>query len=121
MKLSCINISTTQPIKVRDFYSLVLKAPFNEIVPNRFEISVDNVTIVVTPSNVKVPVNPDCCGLEFYVDDVDAEYERLLASGVQIDNPPVTYPWNYRAIGFKDPDGNNIDFVSYVGQPKTPL
>ena len=28
----------------------------------------------------------------------------------------VTYPWNWRAIGFKDPDGNNIDFVAYVDE-----
>ena len=45
------------------------------------------------------------------VDDVDAEYERLLTAGISVERPPVTYPWGYRAIGFRDPDGNNIEAV----------
>lgn len=100
---------------MRDFYSLVLNTEYNEIVPWRFEIPVGDIIIVITHTDVKTPVNPDCCGLEFVVDNVDDEYERLISLGVKIENPPVTYPWNWRAIGFKDPDGNNIDFVTYVG------
>lgn len=116
VKLNCVNIATTNVIKMRDFYSLVFSVPYNEIVPNRFEISVGDILLVITHTNINTPVNPDCCGLEFIVDDVDAEYERLLAAGIKIENPPITYPWNWRAIGFKDPDGNNIDFVKYVGK-----
>lgn len=115
MKLKCINIATAHTEKMRDFYSLALKSPYKEIVPGRFEISAENVTVVITHTDIETPVNPDCCGLEFLVDDVDAEYERLLSAGVKIENPPVTYPWHWRAIGFKDPDGNNIDFVMYEG------
>ncbi|MFR2589467.1 MAG: VOC family protein [Ruthenibacterium lactatiformans] len=74
--------------------------------------------VVITHSDTKTPVNPDCCGLEFAVDDVDAEYERLLTAGISVERPPVTYPWGYRAIGFRDPDGNNIDFTAYVGKPE---
>ncbi|MFQ9681166.1 MAG: VOC family protein [Ruthenibacterium lactatiformans] len=29
----------------------------------------------------------------FAVDDVDAEYERLLTAGISVERPPVTYPW----------------------------
>lgn len=115
MKLKCVNIAAADIYKTRDFYSLVFQADYKEIAPCRFEIPVDGVTIVITPTKVRFPVNPDCCGLEFSVDDADAEYERLKKAGVKIENPPVTYPWNYRAFGFKDPEGNNIDFVSYVG------
>lgn len=115
MKLKCINIVTTNIIEMRDFYSLVLKASYNEIVPGRFEIQVGGVFIVITPTDVKTPVNPDCCGLEFIVDDVDFEYKRLLDSGVKFKNAPITYPWNYRAVSIKDPDGNNIDFIQYIG------
>lgn len=106
---------STDIIKMRDFYSMVFESSYTEVVPGRFEIQVDDVTLVITPTETKTPVNPDCCGLEFSVDDVDAEYERLLSMGVKIENPPVTYPWGFRAIGFKDPDGNNIDFVAFVG------
>lgn len=116
MKLKCINIATTDICKMSDFYSLALHAEAKEIVPGRIEIQVGDIFIVITHTDVKTEVNPDCCGLEFVVDSVDDEYERLLAAGVKIENPPVTYPWNWRAIGFKDPDGNNIDFVAYVGE-----
>lgn len=37
--------------------------------------------------------------------DVQAEYERLSAAGVEFQQPPRTEPWGTSAI-FKDPDGN---------------
>ena len=114
MKLKCVNIATTNLIEMRDFYALVLKSSYQEVVPCRFEIPADDIFIVITHTDTKTPVNPDCCGLEFIVDDVDGEYKRLLDAGVKIENAPITYPWNCRAIGIKDPDGNNIDFVQYV-------
>lgn len=116
MKLKCVNLVSTDPTRMKEFYALVLQAPCNEIVPGRFEIPAGDVTVVITPTSVKTPVNPDCCGLEFLVEDVDAEYRRLRETGVVIEHPPVTYPWGWRAIGIKDPDGNNIDFVQYVGR-----
>lgn len=115
MKLGCVNIATAKIIEMRDFYSLVLNAPYSERNALRYEIHVDNVCIVVSSTEIKTPVNPDCCGLEFDVDDVDAEYERLCAAGLDIEKPPVTLPWKYRYFAVKDPDGNNIDFVQYVG------
>jgi len=48
--------------------------------------------------------------LEFEVGDVDAEHARLLALGVPIVKPPETYPWGRRAVWFRDPDGNIINF-----------
>ena len=106
MKLKCVNIATPNPSAMSRFYSLVLGQPCRRRAPNRFEIPTGGAFVVITHSDTKTPVNPDCCGLEFAVDDVDAE------------RPPVTYPWGYRAIGFRDPDGNNIDFTAYVGKPE---
>jgi len=56
--------------------------------------------------------------LMFEVDNVDNEYERLKNLDIQIDfvSEPTTYPWGARAFSFKDPDGNNIDFLSTVKQ-----
>jgi len=41
----------------------------------------------------------------FGASDVQSEYERLLANGVEFQQPPKTAPWGTHAI-FKDPDGN---------------
>lgn len=50
------------------------------------------------------------CALEFEVQDVDAEHARLLALGVPIVKPPMTYPWGRRSVWFRDPDGNIVNF-----------
>lgn len=48
------------------------------------------------------------------VEDVDAEYERLKAMGVEFVTLPTTYPWGNRACWFRDPDGNIVDFFAIV-------
>ena len=50
--------------------------------------------------------------LDFQVDDVDAEYERIAAMGVTWVMPPTTQPWGSRAMIFADPDGNLINVFS---------
>jgi uncharacterized glyoxalase superfamily protein PhnB len=52
--------------------------------------------------------------LEFQVEGVDREYERLLEMGVPIVKPPTTYPWGRRATWFRDPDGNIVNFYEIV-------
>jgi predicted enzyme related to lactoylglutathione lyase len=50
--------------------------------------------------------------LSFNVDDADAEHQRLLALGVEIQGEPKTHPWGARSFQFKDPDGNILNFRS---------
>jgi uncharacterized glyoxalase superfamily protein PhnB len=47
--------------------------------------------------------------LDFLVDDVDAEYERIKALGVEWVMPPTTQPWGNRSMIFRDPGGNLIN------------
>ena len=48
----------------------------------------------------------------FNVDDVDAEYKRLLSLGAEMLNEPTTHPWGARSFQFRDPDGNILNFRS---------
>jgi uncharacterized glyoxalase superfamily protein PhnB len=48
----------------------------------------------------------------FNVDDVDAEYKRLLPLGAQMLNEPTTHQWGARSFQFRDPDGNILNFRS---------
>ena len=55
--------------------------------------------------------------LEFEVDDVDAEFERLqqlTQFELQFIIPPTTMAWGNRSIYFRDPDGNLINLFSHV-------
>ena len=51
----------------------------------------------------------------FNVDDVDAEYQRLLLLGAEMLNAPTTHPWGAWSFQFKDPDGNILGFRSWSG------
>jgi predicted enzyme related to lactoylglutathione lyase len=46
-------------------------------------------------------------GLVLACDDLDAEYQRLHASGVPFDGPPQRQPWATEAV-CRDPDGNTL-------------
>jgi predicted enzyme related to lactoylglutathione lyase len=50
--------------------------------------------------------------LDFLVDDVDAEYERVRALGVEWVMPPTTQPWGNRSMIFRDLEGNLINAYS---------
>jgi predicted enzyme related to lactoylglutathione lyase len=50
--------------------------------------------------------------LDFLVDDVDAEYPRVAALGVDWVMPPTTQPWGNRSMIFRDPGGNLVNVFS---------
>ncbi|ANI41489.1 VOC family protein [Mycolicibacterium vaccae] len=52
--------------------------------------------------------------IEFLVDDVDAEYERLRGSVGDVVTTPTTMPWGNRALLFRDPDGNLVNLFTPV-------
>ena len=52
--------------------------------------------------------------LAFTVDDVEAEYRRLLGMGVEIIEKPVRRPWGTVNMSFYDPDRNVIYFRSFT-------
>ena len=58
------------------------------------------------------PVRPDGIILDFLVDDVDAEYPRIAALGVDLVLPPTTQPWGNRSMIFRDPAGNLVNVFS---------
>jgi catechol 2,3-dioxygenase-like lactoylglutathione lyase family enzyme len=51
------------------------------------------------------------------VDDIDAEYERLLAEGVAITTPLGTEPWGERFFQVTDPNGVVLQLVQWVAPP----
>ena len=53
--------------------------------------------------------------LDFLVDDVDAEYPRIAALGVDLVMPPTTQPWGNRSMMFRDPAGHLVNVFSRPG------
>lgn len=52
--------------------------------------------------------------LEFIVDDVDAEYERIRHTVPEVVLEPADMPWGNRALLVRDPDGNLINLFTPV-------
>jgi predicted enzyme related to lactoylglutathione lyase len=52
--------------------------------------------------------------LEFRVDDVDGEYEKVKDLAGEIVQAPTTQPWGNRSLLFRDPDGNLVNFFTPV-------
>jgi len=59
-----------------------------------------------TPRNNQ---NQSIC-LAFTVDDINRAYERVLALGARIIEPPTKRPWGAVNMSFYDPDNNVIYF-----------
>jgi lactoylglutathione lyase len=47
----------------------------------------------------------------FFVDDPDAEHERLAAARVEVLAPPTDRPWGERTLHVADPDGNVVELT----------
>ena len=52
--------------------------------------------------------------IEFRVDDVDALHEQLTSVVADFVTVPTTMPWGNRALLFRDPDGNLLNFFTPV-------
>ena len=52
--------------------------------------------------------------IEFRVDDVDEEFQRLKQAVGEFVQEPITQPWGNRSILFRDPDGNLINVFTPV-------
>ena len=63
----------------------------------------------------RVPGGRDEIILDFVADDVDAEYPRIAALGVDWVMPPTTQPWGNRSMIFRDPAGNLVNVFSRPG------
>jgi catechol 2,3-dioxygenase-like lactoylglutathione lyase family enzyme/predicted SnoaL-like aldol condensation-catalyzing enzyme len=52
--------------------------------------------------------------LEFEVEDVDREYQRLTQLNIPIVKSPTTQSWGRRSVWFRDPDGNIVNFYAVL-------
>ncbi len=50
----------------------------------------------------------------FRVDDLDATFERVRASGAEVLQEPMDQPWGPRDCAFRDPSGNMVRIAETV-------
>lgn len=90
---------------------------FAELGSKSFTLAVGSVrTLGFFPEGIAEPAKNRSVIIEFMVENVDEDYERIKGLTEEIVQEPVTMPWGNRSLLFRDPDGNLINFFTPVSE-----
>ncbi|WP_426278417.1 VOC family protein [Chryseobacterium sp. S-02] len=122
MNLVSTRIITAHVESLVQFYEEVTGIQAIQYTPDFAELKTSTATIAIGSTNtlqffggdsVAKPAENKTAIIEFLVDNVDKEFERLQSylssSVVQV---PTTMPWGNRSLLFRDPDGNLVNFFT---------
>jgi predicted enzyme related to lactoylglutathione lyase len=103
------------------FYEQVTGVPAVWLAPVFAEVRLPSCTIAFGHTqtaqlfnNSARPADNHTVIIEFLVDDVDKEFERLKSFVSEWVQDPTTMPWGNRSILFRDPDGNLVNLFTPV-------
>ena len=122
MNLVSIRIITANIVTLVEFYEKAtgIEAKwstddFAEIVTSSFTLAIGSTrTLAFFGEGVAQPATNKSVIIEFLVENVDAEYERIKDLTDDIVQKPTTMPWGNRSLLFRDTDGNLINFFTPV-------
>ena len=121
MDFASIRIITGDLEPVVQFYEQVTGVPAARPAPVFAELHLPSCTIAFGHAqtaqlfkNAARPEDNHSVIIEFRVDDVDAEYERLKTLVSEWVLEPTTMPWGNRSMLFRDPDGNLVNLFTPV-------
>ena len=122
MNLVSIRIITANMVTLVEFYEKATGVEakwsaddFAEIVTNSFTLAIGSTrTLAFFGEGVAQPATNKSVIIEFLVENVDAEYERIKNLTDDIVQKPTTMPWGNRSLLFRDTDGNLINFFTPV-------
>jgi predicted enzyme related to lactoylglutathione lyase len=122
MKLTSLRIITGDIKRLVQFFEKATFLPaqwytedFAEIVTSTATIALGSMrTIGIFGEGIAEPASNKSVIIEFRVEDVDEQYERIKELTSNIVQKPTTMPWGNRSLLFRDPDGNLINFFTPV-------
>lgn len=121
MKLASIRLIAGDVAGMVGFYEMVtghraewLAPVFAEIVMPGATVAIGAVDTVALwcPGSAEPGANRTAC-IEFQVEDVDAEFNRLK-DRVELIHEPKTMPWGNRTFQFRDPEGSAVSLYAPV-------
>ncbi|MFE5332714.1 VOC family protein [Embleya sp. NPDC056575] len=122
MNLVSIRIITDDVDRLVDFYERVTGVPATRFTEDFAELAIGSTTLAIggtrtvplfAPGSARAADNRSVI-VEFLVDDVDAVHRNLAGVVTDFVNEPTTMPWGNRALLFRDPDGNLVNFFTPV-------
>jgi catechol 2,3-dioxygenase-like lactoylglutathione lyase family enzyme len=122
MDLASIRMITDDLERVVQFYERITGIAAVRYTPVFAEVIMPSCTLAIGHTQTTQlfgedsarPADNHTVIIEFRVDDVDKEYERLKPLVSEWVQEPATMPWGNRSILFRDPDGNLVNFFTPV-------
>ena len=124
--LVSIRMISDDVARLAEFYELVTGTAVTWLTPDFVELATPAGTLAIGSTRTVALFSPGPARaadnhtaiIEFLVDDVDTEYDRIrkLSVDLSVDfvNEPTTMPWGNRSLLFRDPDGNLVNLFTPV-------
>lgn len=127
MKLTQTRLVTEDVARLVAFYEAVTGAGLSVGTPSYVEFGEPCAGLAIAGTGVQAVYGPDVVVpaanrsaiLDFEVEDVDREFARLKGFVKDWVLAPTDQPWGNRAMLFRDPDGNLVNFYMPAKQPAT--
>ena len=124
MDLVSIRLITDDVDRLVEFYELITGVTAVRYPPVFAELTMPSFTLAIGHSQTTAlfgegsahAADNHSAIIEFRVEDVDREYERLAAQVDTWVQEPTTMPWGNRSILFRDPDGTLVNLFTPVTQ-----
>jgi catechol 2,3-dioxygenase-like lactoylglutathione lyase family enzyme len=124
MNVVSIRIITADINNLVNFYEQVTGKAVVKYTPDFVELKTKTATLAIGSTrtlqffggeSVARPAENRSVIIEFMVDDVDRDYERLAGFlEPYIVQQPTLMPWGNKSLLFRDPDGNLVNFFTPV-------
>ncbi|MFE2991714.1 VOC family protein [Streptomyces sp. NPDC059262] len=122
MDFVSIRIITSNVARLVEFYEKATGVPATWATEDFAELKTPSATLAIAgtrtvplfaPGSAR-PADNHSVIIEFLVDDVDRVHGNLTGLISDFVNEPTTMPWGNRALLFRDPDGNLVNFFTPV-------
>ena len=113
MRLGEVSLLTNNVVKLADFYKALLEInnDSNDEVHQTI-IAEETMLTIYNDGSIKNNDNQNMC-IAFTVDNIEKEYQKVLALGAEIIEKPTKRPWGAVNMSFYDPDRNVIYLRSF--------
>lgn len=120
MKFASVRIVTQDLDRLIEFYQRLSGIEAARLADGFAELRFEGATLAISSERLIELFNVGAATaaanrsaiLELEVEDVDAVFERMSASGTNIVMAPTSMPWGNRSLLLRDPDGNLVNLFS---------
>ncbi len=115
MRIGEVSLNTNDVVALANFYKKLLGIENNSNDETHQVLICEETQLSIYNDGSHKNNNNRNISLAFTVEDITAEYQKLLEMGVEIIEKPVKRPWGATNMSFYDLDRNIIYFRSFPG------